>query len=181
MNNHQTGLLISKNIHFCKSPAMKQPLLICAMALTLFGCASTGEVVSVGKDTYMVSGWGKSPGGYSGSEVKAAAIKKANEFCVAQGRRAQVVSAGQRDMSFGVNANAEIQFMCLETTDEDFTRSTVRRESDSALEIRKDLTVTDSKSTTTTYDELIKLDELRKRGIITEAEFAAQKAKLLRN
>jgi hypothetical protein len=29
------------------------------------------------------------------------------------------------------------------------------------------------------YTELIKLDDLRKRGIITEAEFEAQKKKLL--
>jgi hypothetical protein len=29
------------------------------------------------------------------------------------------------------------------------------------------------------YDELLKLDELRKKGVITGAEFEAQKAKLL--
>ena len=30
-----------------------------------------------------------------------------------------------------------------------------------------------------TYTELIKLDDLRKKGIITEAEFEAEKAKIL--
>lgn len=151
------------------------PILIFVLA----GCASTNEIVAVGKDTYMVSGWGKSPGGYSGSEVKAAAIKRANEFCSDQNRRAQIVSATQRDMTFGVNAIAELQFMCLDGSDADFTRATVRRESDAAVEIRKDVSIRDEKSKISTYDELIKLDELRKRGIITQAEFDAQKAKLL--
>jgi len=32
-----------------------------------------------------------------------------------------------------------------------------------------------------TYSELVKLDDLRKRGIISEAEFQTQKAKLLSN
>jgi hypothetical protein len=137
--------------------------------VAIAGCASTNDIVAVGKDTYMISGWGKSPGGYSGSEVKATAIKKANEFCAAQNRRAQVVSSSQRDMTFGVNATAELQFMCVEGTDSAFTRTTVRRESDAAVEIRNDVNIRDEKSKASNYDELIKLDELRKRGIISQA------------
>jgi hypothetical protein len=154
-------------------------LLPVVLALLLVSCASTNEIVSVSKDTYIVSGWGKSPGGYSGAEVKAAAIAKAGRFCADQDRQIQVVSASQRDMSFGVNATAELQFMCLEKSDADFKRSTVRREADAAVEVRKDINVSAPPSEKSLYEELLNLDDLRKRGIITEAEFEAQKAKLL--
>jgi hypothetical protein len=110
-------------------------ILILVLALLLSACASTNDIVPVGKDTYMVSGWGKSPGGYSGAEVKANAIKEAGKFCANQGKQIQVVSSAQRDMTFGVNATAELQFMCLSSNDNDFSRTPVQREADSAIEI----------------------------------------------
>ena len=152
---------------------------ILALTCIVAGCASTNEIVPIGKDTYMVSGWGKSPGGYSGAEVKAAAIRDANKFCIGQGKQVQVVSANQRDMSFGVNATAELQFMCLASTDADFTRTPVRRDADQVVDVRKDIKIKDETLPKSVYEELLKLDDLRKRGIITEAEFAAQKAKIL--
>lgn len=148
-------------------------------SLLLVACAATNEIVPIGKDTYIVSGWGKSPGGYSGAEVKAAAIREASKFCISQGRQVQVVSSSQRDMSFGINATAELQFMCLNTSDTDYSRAPVKREADTAIDVRTDTKITADRPTKSIYDELLKLDELRKRGIITEAEFETQKLKLL--
>jgi hypothetical protein len=154
-------------------------ILILALALLLSACASTNEVVSIGKDTYMVSGWGKSPGGYSGAEVKVNAIKQAGKFCADQGKHVQVVSSAQRDMTFGINATAELQFMCLSSKDNDFSRALVKREADSTVEIRKDVNSKSDQKASFVYDELLKLDELRKRGVINGAEFETQKAKIL--
>lgn len=156
-------------------------LLTLSFALLLAACASTNDIVPVGKDTYIVSGWGKSPGGYSGAEVKANAIKEAGKFCAGQGKQIQVVSSTQRDMTFGVNATAELQFMCLSPNDADYSRAPVRREADAAIDVRKGINVKSDRNAGSVYDELLKLDELRKRGVITDAEFEAQKAKLLGN
>jgi len=158
---------------------MKLLTLSLSLSLLLAACASTNDIVPVGKDTYIVSGWGKSPGGYSGAEVKANAIKEAGKFCASQGKQIQVISSTQRDMTFGVNATAELQFMCLSSNDADFSRAPIRREADAAVDIRKDINNTNSRAATSVYDELLKLDELRKRGVITDAEFEVQKTKLL--
>jgi hypothetical protein len=163
--------------HFEHCTLMFRKLI--ALSCVLAGCAATNEIVPVGKDTYMVSGWGKSPGGYSGAEVKATAIHEASKFCADQGKQVQVVTANQRDMSFGVNATAELQFMCLSSSDTDFTRATVKKEADQVLEVRKDIRIKDDTPPKSVHEELLKLDDLRKRGIVSETEFAAQKAKLL--
>lgn len=128
----------------------------------------------------MIAGRGKSPGGYSGGEVKAAAMREANQYCSASGKKLQVVNSTQSDMRFGVEAAAELQFMCLESDDADYSRSTVKREADRIVEIRKDIkTVDTTPPAKDVYDQLLKLDELRKRGVITDAEFDAQKRKIL--
>jgi hypothetical protein len=82
-------------------------------------------------------------------------------------------------MTFGINATAELQFMCLSSNDNDFSRTPVKREADSSVEIRKDVNIRSDRKASSVYDELLKLDELRKRGVINNAEFEAQKAKLL--
>jgi hypothetical protein len=105
--------------------------------------------------------------------------KQAGKFCADQGKHVQVVSSAQRDMTFGINATAELQFMCLSSNDNDFSRIPVKREADSSFEIRKDVNIKSNRKDSSVYDELLKLDELRKRGVINNAEFEAQKAKLL--
>lgn len=128
----------------------------------------------------MVSGRGKSPGGYSGGEVKATAIREANQFCDAKGKKVQVVNSSQSDMRFGVEAAAELQFMCLEPSDADYSRTTVKREADRILEVRKDIKTTETiPPSRDVYEQLIKLDELRKRGVISETEFEVEKKKIL--
>ena len=127
----------------------------------------------------MIAGRGKSPGGYSGGEVKASAIREANQYCSASGKKLQVVNSTQSDMRFGVEAAAELQFMCLESDDSDYTRTAVKREADSIVEIRKDIkTVDNTAPSKDVYDQLLKLDDLRKRGVITDGEFDAQKKKI---
>jgi len=157
-------------------------LLSLASIVLLLGCTTTTGVVPIGKDTYMVSGSGKSPGGYSGSDVKAAAFKEATAYCAGLGKHLQILHTDQRDMSFGKNATAELQFMCLDSSDTELTRPRLTKEADQVIEVRKDIKIKDTTSAPSrdVYGELIKLDDLRKRGILTEAEFETQKKALLR-
>jgi len=77
----------------------------------LGACVTSTGPVSIGKDTYMIAIGGKSV--QSGGTLKARAFQEGAEFCRTQGKELQLVSTQQRDMSFGRDPNAEIQFMCL--------------------------------------------------------------------
>lgn len=146
----------------------------------LTGCATSTGVVPIGQDTFMISGSGKSPGGYSGSEVKAASYREASQYCTSLGKKLQVVNTRQNDQSFGVNATAELTFMCLDATDAELSRPKLRNEANQVIEVRKDIKLKDQTSKSKDfYDELVKLDDLRKRGIINAAEFDDQKKRLL--
>lgn len=79
----------------------------------LAGCATTSGVVPMGGDTYMIS---RSEKGFdtTGSRVKADAYKEAHQFCVANGKKLEILKSTQKDMSpFRSDAQAEIEFRCL--------------------------------------------------------------------
>jgi len=75
---------------------------------------------------------------------------------------------------------AEIQFMCLDAKDPELNRPKLKKEADIAIEIKQDIrTKGEPGKPKDVYTELLKLDDLRKKGIISEAEFEEQKRKLL--
>lgn len=155
-----------------------------AIAIVLLsGCVSSTGVVPIGQDSYMLSVSDNSRPGITGAEVKANAYRQAAAYCESIGKRLQPVNALQRDQKFGVIANAEIQFLCLAPGDADLTRAKRRLDrpdSDSTISIHKDVSVRNESATSKdTYSELLKLDDLRKRGVITDAEFDDQKRRLL--
>jgi predicted small secreted protein len=112
-------------------------LIIVLMVMLLAGCATNTGVVSIGKDTYMISGSGKSPGGYSGGEVKSDIIKIAAEYCRKDKKALQISRSMQNNMSFGINASAEIYFMCLPENDPEYKRPVFNKEPDTVVEIQK--------------------------------------------
>lgn len=89
---------------------MKTTLLIgCAL---IVGCASTSDVVSTGRDTYMVSAHGVM--GYSsGPEQKAKAFREADAYCGKLGKSFQTVNAKDTPSGFGQVASGEVEFRCI--------------------------------------------------------------------
>ncbi|AOE49416.1 hypothetical protein [Kangiella sediminilitoris] len=88
-------------------------LLICSVFFStlLAGCATTSEVIPVGKETYRVSAemGGQFP---SWSDVKGLALKKANEFCQSKNMymvEKDWVTHGSRGWT---PLNAELTFTC---------------------------------------------------------------------
>ena len=69
----------------------------------------------------------------------------------------------------------------VDKADADARRVRLTKEPDSVTEqrVKIDVNQAQSEQKPDVYAELIKLDDLRKRGIITEAEFEQQKQKLL--
>lgn len=151
---------------------MRNTLALIATA-GLAACSTTTGVVPMGQDTFMVSASEKGPGYYSGSQVKAKAFAEATQFCESKGKKLQVVNTDQHDTRPFVFASAEVQFMCLNAGDSELGRPKLQARPDKVVEVRQEGNGADP------YADLIKLDDLRKRGIITDAEFEAKKKVVL--
>lgn len=90
---------------------MRIPVL--SVLLVLGGCSTAPDIVKTGPETYRVrpDAGGGSP---TDAEIKERGIKRANEFCDAQGNRA-VVTVGQTTSWFVIGLqSAEVSFYCDE-------------------------------------------------------------------
>ena len=155
--------------------------MLFTVVVLLSGCASNSGVVPIGKDTFMVSR--QAATGFSGSgTLKAEAFQEASIYCSGLGKTLQVISTHEASPPY-ILANfpkAEIQFMCLSNEDAELSRPKLKKVADSIIEIKSEVM---SKNITPVsvniYEDLLKLDHLRKENIITEAEFNEQKKILL--
>lgn len=91
---------------------MQNSLLVIVVSLALVSCATTSEVISVGKDTYRVSAemGGQLP---SWSDVKGLALKKANSFCSEKGMYMKEGAWETHGARGWTPLNAELTFQCL--------------------------------------------------------------------
>ncbi len=163
---------------------MRGKLLVVLMAGTvLSGCATSSGVTPLGQDTFMIS---RNGAGFwsSTAQIKAEALKDADAYCSLNNKQMQIVHTSQHEASGrpGDFPGAEIQFMCLHANDPELNRPKLRKEANSIVEIKQDVRTQPANTSDKqkdVYNELIKLDDLRKKGILTESEFDAQKRKLL--
>lgn len=155
-------------------------LLFAAMAV---GCASSGAI-PMGNDTYMISQ--TSAGGMftSMSSLKADVMTQANTFADSKGKVAVPIAAKESPAYPGRMPSFEYQFRLVDKNDARASGGALMPRADVVIE-RREATSADIriKDTSTkpkdVYAELLKLDDLRKKGIITEGEFEAQKKILL--
>ena len=143
--------------------------------------AKEPEILELSPDTYMVIV--KNYAGVFGNPqtTKVKAIKAANEFAARQGKIAIPLSYEYTPAGGpGHWPAGEYQFRAVAKGDSEAGRVSLARGADTRIEI----TSTSAPAATATtprdvYTELLKLDDLRKRGIITDSEFEAQKRILL--
>jgi hypothetical protein len=156
-------------------------LFAVAFALLLSGCASHG-VIPISPDTYMVSKTGA--GVFSDmASLKADVFREANDFAQRQGKIAIPLDVNERPFIPSVrNPSIELQFRVVNANDPEAQRTSLVPRADVVIEktekISTDVRTKEDKAPDL-YTELTKLDDLRKKGIITEEEFAAQKKRLL--
>lgn len=135
--------------------------LIVVATSFLIGCATSSGIVRTGPETLMVSKTQKGFRGASGP-VLAAAMKEANQYCERQGKVLKVISTKQKDMMpFKSDASAEVHFKCLDPNDPELVNDQSTKEN------------------TDVYDEIARLNELRKDGALTDEEFEREKKKIL--
>ena len=149
--------------------------------------AGKPEVIQISPDTYMISK--ADHGGIFGGglpKLKATVIKQANEFAASQGKIAIPLASSERPMGNGPAqwATFEYQFRVVDKTDPEAKRTSLAARPDTVISIEN----TQPQQITSPagdgrvddlYSKLIKLDDLRKRGLISDAEFEAEKRKLL--
>lgn len=154
--------------------------------------AGKPEIVRVTNDTYMI--FKEDHKGVFGSlaKMKTGIIKQANDFATSQGKIVIPLSCKQTPLGRGPAqwATFEYQFRLVPKDDPEAARA--------ALGPCPDVVVQSSQSVTTDvtlrgdtqaapaagqpvdlYADLLKLDDLRKRGILSDAEFESEKRRCL--
>jgi hypothetical protein len=135
------------------------------MAMLVSGCAVNSGVVSIGKDTYMVSR--QAATGFVGSSgLKDEALLEANQYCANQGKSLYVTLIGGHHPPyiFGNFPKVEVQFMCLDASDP---------------RLKKDNEKANIQSNEDLETKIKTLNKLLSDGLITKKEFEEQKSRLL--
>ena len=167
-------------------PIMKFELpFVSAVCMALVACA-TAEIVPLGTDTYMISQ--TSAGGMftNMGTLKAEVIQRANAFAEKNGKVAIPVAAHETPPAPGRMPNYEYQFRLVDRSDPRASGGGLIKTPDMVIENRNQAPAVvvypaskEAPQSKDIYSELVKLDDLRKRGILSDAEFDAQKRKLL--
>ena len=159
--------------------------ILLLLALFLSGCFAS-NMVELSPDTYMIRV--EDHAGifaFNRGKLKSSAIQQANDFAASKGKVAIPVAMDFHPVGvLGDWASVEYQFRVVSKDDPEAKRTSLTPRADIVIEKNSEISV-DIKSkdqtekTKDVYTELIKLDDLRTKGIITEEEFEAQKIKLL--
>ena len=139
------------------------------------------DVAPIAPDTYQISRMDHAGIFGNTGKMKTAVLKHAQEFAESQGKVAVAISIKEIPNAPFRFAQIEYTFLVVDKADADARRVRLTKEPDSVTEqrVKIDVNQAQSEQKPDVYAELIKLDDLRKRGIITEAEFEQQKQKLL--
>lgn len=152
---------------------------------TLVACANP-SIVQLSTDTYLLVR--EDHGGIFGSmsKLKAGVISDANAFAASQGKVVVPISTNETPMGGGPAqwARFEYQFRVVDKNDPEVGRVSLEPRPDVVIEKTENINVDirtkdETEKTKDVYAELIKLDDLRQRGILTDAEFTEEKRKLL--
>lgn len=157
---------------------MKKLLLIAIIFLT--ACANPG-IVKLSPDTYMLSRADR--GGIFGNAaaMKAEVIQEASDFAEKQGKVAIPLGLKEIPISPGRLAQVEYQFRVVDKNDPEVKRVSLVPRPDVVIEKNEKTKVDVTSKNDDIYEKLIKLDDLRKKGIISNSEFDSEKKKVLGN
>lgn len=137
------------------------------LAALASGCGTNMPIQKNGNTgEYVLNRDDKSPFGNLPS-VKRSVSADAASFCAAMNKKFVEKYSIDKERAVLVWPESTLYFECVEPGQESVVKRTQPRNE------------ADTQQNGSVYSELIKLDELRKKGILTEAEFEAQKQKLL--
>jgi len=168
------------NISTC--PKIFSAVLLCAALQARAGSHDTvGNPVSLDNNTYSITC--EATNGFMRDEdqLKADASAAAEKFCAAQGKTLKIVSVKSKMPTFSTGYGwAKITFMALNPNDPILSPPPAAAPPGAAYAGAPAAPPPPvSLTTDEMYTQLLKLDDLRKKGILTEEEFQAEKKKVL--
>ena len=153
--------------------------LLLISILLLAGCSNPG-IVQISPDTYMLYREDYKGIFGSGSSLKAGVIRDANAFAEKQGKGVIPLSINSKPVTAGPGgwASFEYQFRVVSKDDPEYRRKALFPRPDLVTDENINIK-TENQEPKSAYLQLIQLDDLRKKGIITEDEFEAEKKEIL--
>ncbi|CAM3062054.1 SHOCT domain-containing protein [Moritella viscosa] len=159
---------------------MKPMILLLCFVLT--ACANP-SVVEISPDTYVL--FRDDHAGIFGNAgaLRADVIRDANKFAKLKGKIAVPVSSTYTPMGNGPAqwASFEYQFRVVNKGDEEAVRTSLKKRADHVVDqnVKIDINSKPNQPTKDIYSELIKINDLLEKGIISKTEFEIMKAKIL--
>ena len=164
---------------------MRMPLFVwLALPLSLLAVTcradTNPEIVPLGHDTYALTRWAETGFARNTEKLKAQALEDAAAYCAKLHKELKIVSttAARPAIPLTGFAHAKVVFKALDANDPELHAPA----SASAPGAATPAVAENATSGTTTdvlYSDLMKLDDLRKRGLLTEEEFQAKRKKLV--
>lgn len=152
-------------------------LLVC-FSLVLSGCASNPGIVQTAPGVYFISREDKAGVFGNASAMKADVIAEANAFAAKQGKVAIALSTHETPMYPMHFATFDYQFRLVDPDSPEAKASGMlvpMANNRTRVDVHEDSPAAKPDP----YAKLIELDDLHKKGIISDAEFEEQKKKLL--
>ena len=155
------------------------------VVLALVACADA-PMVQMSPDTYLIARSDK--GGIFGNPaaMKAKVIQEASDFATSQGKVAIPLSVSTTPTYPGHFATIEYQFKLVDPDSPEAVSTSLEPRADIVIEsderVRENIRISDeSENTKDIYSEILKLDDLRQRGLITDEEYETEKREILDN
>ncbi len=157
-----------------KSPLRRFWLLLLTVAANYAWAGDALPIESLGNNTYSVTVNAHHKFTRDTEKLKDQAIETATQFCTKDGKQLKVVSVTENKGQYLVGPYAQVMltFKALAPGDLELAPP-------AAAEALAKPVASASTATEQLYSDLLRLDELRKKGILTDAEFESEKKKVL--
>ncbi len=164
-----------------------RPLLLApAFVMLMMSCGGyvKPEVIPTGQNMYMLQATSQVVGWGDLGEMKAAVYREATAFAESKGKVIVPISTNEANTAWGKKAFFELRFKLADRDSPEALNVRMVPQPNVVIENREKVSAEIKTQDTTekkkdVYAELIKLDDLRKKGIITDAEFEVQKKRIL--
>jgi hypothetical protein len=166
------------------------PLSLLCLASVGFASSAPPTPVSIGNNTYSLTVEASNAFHRDVDKLKSEATDRANEFCAQQGKQLKLISLTGKVPMFATGyARAKIVFMALNPGDPQLSMPVTPEGTVAQPAAYAPVAYAPAApvappapphlTTDELYSELVKLDDLRKKGILNDDEFQAEKKKLL--
>jgi len=138
------------------------------------------EIVSLGHDTYALTRWANNGFTRNTEKLQSQALEDAAAYCAKLHKELKIVSTTTARPFVPLTgfASAKVVFKALDANDPELHAPVAASAPGAATPVVAE-NAAPRTTTDALYSDLMKLDDLRKRGLLTEEEFQAQKKKLL--